>query len=57
LVDVLGAGGGVVVVGGVVEQDGVFAHEVVDGLGFFAEGEDVFADGVEAEETSSPLMM
>ena len=38
LVDVLGAGGGVVVVGGVVEQDGVFAHEVVDGRGFVRRG-------------------
>lgn len=33
-----------------MEQDGVFAHEVVDGLGLFAEGDDVFADRVEAEE-------
>lgn len=33
-----------------VEEDGVFAHEVVDGGGLFAEGDDVFADWVEAEE-------
>lgn len=33
-----------------MEQDRVFAHQVVDRLGLFAEGEDVFADWVEAEE-------
>jgi hypothetical protein len=34
----------------VVEQDGVFAHDVVDRAGCAAESDDVFADGVEAEE-------
>lgn len=33
-----------------VEQDGVLAHEVVDRGGFAAEGQDVLADRVEAEE-------
>lgn len=33
-----------------VEQDGVFAHEVIHGLGLTAEGDDVLADGVEAKE-------
>jgi hypothetical protein len=57
LLDVLGAGRGVVVARGVVEEDCVLAHEVVDLMRLVAEGDLAPDDGIETEEQLFGLKM
>jgi hypothetical protein len=50
LLHVLGPHGVGIAGGGVVEEDGVFAHEVVDLVRLAADGQLVLAHRIEAEE-------